>query len=98
MKNNNEQVVNELNVLVRGHKKDGMIPQNTLGAFIVKSKKFPGQVFKIGTGFDEDKRRYFWKIKNKLLGKLVKYKYFQHGTLNRPKHPVFLGFRDKDDM
>jgi DNA ligase-1 len=98
MKNNNGETVNELNVKVRNNRKEGMEPQNSLGAFIVKSKKFPGKTFKIGTGLDEIARRKIWKNKKNILGKLVKYKYFQHGSKDRPRHPVFLGFRDKDDM
>jgi DNA ligase-1 len=37
-------------------------------------------------------------MRKKLLGKIVKYKYQEIGVLEKPRFPVFLGFRDKEDM
>jgi hypothetical protein len=38
-------------------------------------------------------------IKNKWdLGKLVKFKYFDHGGKDKPRHPVFITMRDEDDL
>ncbi|KAJ3371287.1 hypothetical protein GGF31_003466 [Allomyces arbusculus] len=57
-----------------------------------------GIEFNIGTGFSADERKRLWDTRNHHIGKLVKYKYFPIGVKDAPRHPVFLGFRDKDDM
>ena len=74
-----------------------MIPQNTLGALIVKDIKTQVE-FSIGTGFDESLRKELWDNKEDIIGKVVKYKFFAYGAVDKPRHPVFLGFRDKKDM
>ncbi len=60
--------------------------------------KWRGTEFSIGTGFSASERRDFWKNRKKLVGQLVKFKYFEIGSSNHPRHPVFLGFRDTDDL
>jgi DNA ligase-1 len=52
--------------------------------------------FKIGTGFDDATRCLLWAQRKTLPGKIVKYKSMQHGALDAPRHPVFLGFRAED--
>jgi len=32
------------------------------------------------------------------IGKILKYKYFDIGVKDAPRHPVFLGMRPKSDM
>lgn len=74
---------------------DGMIPMNTAGSLVVKNKD--GQIFSIGSGLNDTMREELWNNKNIYIGKLVKYKYFPQGVKELPRHPVFLGFRDKSD-
>ncbi len=74
-----------------------------LGALRVQLLESPGQpvVFSIGTGFDMAQREALWTVREGLIGKTVKFKYMPHGVLDTtgvPRHPVFLGFRDKSDM
>jgi DNA ligase-1 len=52
----------------------------------------------VGTGFTADQRADFWSRREQLRGQLVKYKHFPHGVKDAPRHPVFLGFRDPEDM
>ncbi len=95
--NTNEATRDELGKIKRSNAKVGMVPQDTLGALIVEDIKTKVQ-FSIGTGFDEILRRELWKNRHKLRGKIVKYKYFAYGAVDKPRHPVFLGFRDERDM
>lgn len=97
LSNNNEATRDELGKIKRSNCKAGMIPQNTLGALIVKDTKTNIE-FSIGTGFDEDQRKKLWLDQKNLIGKIVKYKYFAYGAIDKPRHPVFLGFRDRRDM
>jgi DNA ligase-1 len=52
--------------------------------------------FKIGTGFDDATRHLLWAQRDELFGRIVKFKSMLHGTLDAPRHPVFLGFRAED--
>jgi DNA ligase-1 len=54
--------------------------------------------FEIGTGFTAAHRQEFWEQTTSVVGRIVKYKHFPHGAKDKPRHPVFLGFRDPIDM
>jgi DNA ligase-1 len=69
-----------------------------LGAFQVADCHKPSWVFNIGSGMDHTLRKQIWDNRDKYIGKIVKYKYLPVGTIDAPRHPVFLGLRDKDDM
>ena len=97
MKNNNEKKVNELGRGQRSSHKANKIPKGTLGALIVKDV-YSGASFNIGTGFTNIVRDQLWKYKNGLIGQIVKYKYFAIGVKDAPRHPVYIGMRDKSDM
>lgn len=97
MSNTNEATINKLGKTERSNHKEGMVPQNTLGALVVEDIKTKVQ-FHIGTGFDQELRDKLWADKGSLIGKIVKYKYFGYGQVDKPRHPVFLGFRDERDM
>ena len=95
MTNNNEQELDNLGHKVRSSKKEGMVPAGKLGALIVKHKTF-GE-FKIGSGFTEDARIKLWRERDELKGRLAKFKYQPSGVKDKPRFPVFLGFRNKID-
>lgn len=103
MHNENEQTVNELGYSHRSTKQEGKVPGNTLGKFLVVGTQdghFGGIEFKIGTGkgLTKSLRQEIWNNKEKFLGKLVKFKYQKIGSIDKPRIPIFLGFRDKDDL
>lgn len=75
---------------------DGMVGAGTAGTLVVRSKD--GLEFGIGTGLDEALRAAIWANPAAYRGMLVKYKYFPVGVKEKPRHPVFLGFRDADDL
>jgi len=96
MHNGNNAEINELGKTKRSTKSAGMVGKETLGAFICRTPA--GIEFKIGSGFDQGDRRVFWSNKHNLLGSFVKYKHFPIGVKDKPRHPIFLGFRDEMDM
>jgi len=95
MTNLNEQELDNLGHKVRSSKKEGLVPAGKLGALIVKHKTF-GE-FKIGSGFTEDARIKLWRERDELKGRLAKFKYQPSGVKDKPRFPVFLGFRNKID-
>ena len=73
----------------------GMVGADTAGTLIVRNKD--GLEFGVGSGLNDEMREELWNNQEKYIGKLVKYKYFPQGIKELPRHPVFLGFRDKED-
>ena len=97
MKNNNEKKTNELGRSQRSSHKENKTPMGTLGALVCKDA-YTGIQFNIGTGFTDSLRDRLWGCKDELIGQVVKYKYFDIGVKDAPRHPVFLGFRSSEDM
>ena len=96
MHNGNEAETNELGRTKRSTSKAGLRGKGTLGSFICKTDD--GIEFNIGSGFDSTDRINFWANKDDLTGAIVKYKHFPIGVKDKPRHPIFLGFRDPIDM
>ncbi len=98
MHNENEQERDAFGNSERSSKKENMVPGNTLGALIVR--KDDGTEFKIGTGQGLTKalRQEIWDNKEKYLGKLAHYRSQPHGVKDKPRIPVWHGFRSREDM
>lgn len=96
MHNQNEAVINELGRTSRSAAVDGLVPGNTLGYLLCQTGE--GVEFKIGTGFTAADRDALWAKRDTLPGLIVKFKSFEVGVKEAPRHPVWLGFRDPSDM
>jgi DNA ligase-1 len=96
MHNDNAAFANELGYTARSSAQAGQRPGGVLGALVVDHPVF-GQ-FKIGTGFTAAQREAMWQKRAALFGALVKFKYLDYGMLDKPRHPVFLGFRSEIDQ
>ena len=93
--NENEAKKDKLGRTERSSHKAGMKPAGDLGALIVKK----GDVtFNIGSGFTAEQRVTFWKDRATLKGRLCKFKHFEQGAVDKPRFPIFLGFRDERDL
>ena len=97
MHNANEAEKNELGYTERSSKKVGKVETKELGGFKVRDTK-TGVEFDIGTGFSAAQRSEFFMNGRTLIGKMVKYKYQKVGVKDKPRFPVFLGFRDSIDL
>jgi DNA ligase-1 len=95
MSNQNPEEKDAFGHTKRSSSLDGMVPMGTAGNLVVDKD---GMIFRIGSGLDDLMRNEIWNHKEKYIGKSVKYKYFPQGVKDLPRHPVFLGFRDVDDM
>jgi DNA ligase-1 len=94
--NENEAFTNELGRTARSHAKAGKVGGGVLGALICRTPE--GIEFEVGTGFSATERVSFWQMDTEIMGKIVKYKSLVVGVKDRPRHAVFLGFRDRLDM
>lgn len=104
MWNCNEAVLNERGYTQRSSAAAGLVPKGMLGAFICKnplqaSAEAPA-TFKIGTmtGLTDAKRQEIWAKREAYVGKLIKFKYKDCGSQDRPRQPIGIGFRDRADL
>jgi DNA ligase-1 len=95
--NDNEATYDERGFTKRSSAQEGKTYGDTLGGFIV-TDLYTGVSFSIGSGFTASQRESYWASVESLIGKVIKYKYFSIGVLNKPRHPIFLGFRSELDM
>ncbi len=93
--NNNEAVKNALGYTERSGHKANKTESGTLGAIVVKHQDFGD--LEIGTGFDNATRKMIWSNKERHLGKQVKFRYQPSGMKDKPRFPVFVGFRNECD-
>ena len=97
MHNGNLAQTNELGYTERSSHQDNMFPMGVLGALMVKDVK-TGVEFNVGTGFTAEERAGIWKQKDTLIWKLITYEYLPIGVKDKPRHPVFLGWRMEEDL
>lgn len=95
--NANEATTNALGHTERSSHKENMIGKGRMGKLIVRDLD-NGVEFAIGSGFTALQRAEFWAQAKDVIGRVAKYKHFVHGAKDKPRHPIFLGFRDPIDM
>ncbi len=98
MHNDNEATIDALGHTKRSSHQENMIPMDTLGAFLMR-RLSDGVEFKCGcmNGVDEAGRKDIWNKRESYLGKTAKVKSQSVGELDRPRFPVFIGWRHEDD-
>lgn len=97
MHNANEAKLDNLGYTERSSHQANMVPTGVLGALVVRDLHSHVE-FNIGTGFLAAERQEWWKQREGLVGKIVSYEYLPVGVKDKPRHPVFKGFRDERDM
>jgi len=98
MHNDNEATKDAFGHTVRSSHKENKRPAGTLGTLVVKDLK-TGIEHGVGTGFDDALRQEIWNNQDKWRGRIVKYAHFTvSGVKDKPRHPSYLGVRDKEDM
>lgn len=96
-RNENPALDSELGLTKRSSRAEGKFASGTLGALRVRDL-VTGAVFGIGSGFLAVERAALWKTRKKLVGKIVRYRFFPTGSKEKPRFPTFAGWRDKRDM
>ena len=106
--NRNAKVTNELGLSKRSTRKAGKFGKNTLGGFHVVANPgdketvavFGTTAFKVGCGLGLTNvlRQELWDSRDAQAGKIEKFKYQAAGVKDKPRIPVWLGFRDPMDI
>jgi len=98
MINENESFKDELGHTKRQSLKENLVPSGMVGAFWMKSSKWP-EPFKVSaSSLTHEQKRNAMANPEEYVGKLGAFKYFGHGTIDAPRQGVFKGVRDPSDM
>ncbi len=97
MQNNNEATVSELGYTKRSSHKANKSGKGTAGKFIIQHPTFGELPIGSGTAKDHELQEY-WDNQEKYIGKTIVFKYFPIGMKDKPRMPIFKGFRDKMDI
>lgn len=95
--NDNEAFTDITGYTKRSKEKAGMIKAGTLGALVVKDLK-TGLEFTVGSGLNDSQRKEIWENQETYIGMIITYKHFKFGAKDKPRFPIFKGFRHQDDM
>jgi DNA ligase-1 len=95
--NQNAPERNALGYQERSTHQANMITMPLVGALICRDIKTKVE-FKVGTGMDMAMRKFWHEHPDHCIGSIVKYKHQPHGAKDKPRIPVFIGFRDPLDM
>mgnify|MGYP000629797258 CR=1 FL=1 len=95
--NANRAEIDNLGLTKRSHIQDNKIPTGTMGSLVVQDLKTK-ITFRVGTGFNTSERKQFWQNRYEIAGTIIKYRSLPIGVKNKPRHPVYLGLRNSEDM
>lgn len=95
LQNLNEVTVNELGLTKRSSRKDGKVPAGTLGSYLVESE---WGVLNVGAGGTDELNHVIWQNRSKYLGKTIQFKFQESGMKEKPRFPIWTGFRHEDDL
>lgn len=101
MANENPEFINELGHTARSSSASGLVPRGDLGTLLVNicdTETKLATLIRVGTGFDDKLRKEIWNNQSEYLGKIASIKYFDYGSYDSSRIPVFVGFRDPEDM
>jgi len=96
-RNHNHGFINELGRLDRSSSQVGLVADNALGALVVSSSEWPS-TFELGTGFSTAQRIDIWNNRELIRGQIARFSYHNYNLKDRPREPVFIGFRHQYDV
>lgn len=97
MHNTNPEELDAFGNIKRSTAMSGLVGSGMLGAFLVRDL-VSNVDFAISTGLTEKQRIDLWNVKDSLVGKIIKYRHQPSGALEKPRFPIFEGFRHRDDL
>jgi DNA ligase-1 len=98
MRNLNSRYLDQRGLSARSSHREGKVEEALLGSLLVKDVE-SGVVFEVGSGFTEAQRQELWGRRSGLMGLVIKYKSFTTvGVKDKPRFPIFIGFRSHLDM
>ena len=80
----------------RSDHKAGKVQVETLGYLRCRDISGGFGEFSIGSGYDANLRLEIWNNRDRYLGKIVTYKFQEIGSIDAPRFPIFLRFREEE--
>lgn len=99
MENTNAKTISGTGHSKRSTHKAGKVGKNTLGGFHCRNLA-DGVLFDLGTGkgLDAATRKQIWDNQNDYLSMIARYKSKPYGKKDKPRQPIWDGWRARDDM
>lgn len=98
MHNENVAYQDELGHTARSTHAENLVPSGMLGAYVVDHPDWE-KPFKVSCGtMGHEQRRWAWENKELSLHQITRFKWFKHGSKDVPRHPLWDGMRDNDDL
>lgn len=99
MENISESFLDELGRSKKSYKKEDLIGSGMVGSFIVESSLWPERFSISASSLTHDERREALdKFDTMYKGEIARFKYFPKGVVTAPRHGVFDGLRDENDL
>jgi len=94
--NHNVPTVDNLGHQKRSAHQAGRVETSMLGTLVCMPTDESGftQHFEIGSGFDDSTRSDLWARRSDLIGRRVVFKYQATGVKDKPRFPIYKGFRE----
>lgn len=98
MHNENDAFENELGHITRSSSLEGLVGAGMMGALELKHPDYDGTFF-VGCGtMTHEESLWAWENRESLRGLVSRFKWFPHGTKDKPRHGMYAGLRDNDDL
>lgn len=96
--NNNEIVKNNLGYTDRSTHSENMVPNRMVGSLICKDI-LTGETITVAAGkMTQAERQNYFNNRNEIIGKTIKYKFFEKGIKDKPRFPTFQSIRILSDI
>lgn len=94
-RNQNEQQRDAFGLAKRSSHQANLVADDLLGTLVLDPLPGSGftEAFSVGSGFDVNQRTDLWSRRDSLIGQVVTVKYMAVGSKDKPRHPIFKGFR-----
>jgi len=98
MHNENKTYTNELGRDVRSSHAENLVASGRLGAYICYHPDYEG-TFGVSCGsMTHAQAKWAWENREETRGDITRFKHFAHGVKVKPRHGIWAGFRQNDDL
>lgn len=96
--NQNEAVLDALGHTKRSMVTENMVPSGKVGTLIVQDRR-TNETIRVSPGrMVHSDREYYLKNPHKIIGHMIKYKWFDYNTKDAPRFATFQAFRSVEDL